>query len=101
MRSCSRFLWPEKKRGKYIYCIADPGLGKLRLSEKELSSNWLSSVEDDTPYGVALLLTATPRFQKQMKNGDEESETRGRFFCILFFILNATNERSDMYSYVF
>lgn len=28
----------EKKKGKYIYYIADPGLGKLRLSEKELSS---------------------------------------------------------------
>lgn len=77
----------EKKRGKYIYCIADPGFGKLRLSEKELSSNWLSSIEDDTPHGVALLLTATPRFQKQMKNGDEESETRGRFFLHFVFYL--------------
>jgi ATP-binding cassette subfamily B protein len=50
----------EKKKNRYIYYIADPGFGKVRLEEEELLKDWST----DTVNGVVVLLEPTEEFYK-------------------------------------
>ena len=49
--------------------IADPAVGKFKLSKEEFLSNWVSDVEDGEELGVLLLLEPTPEFF--MREGEE------------------------------
>lgn len=78
----------EKKRGKYLYHIADPALGKVKLTKEEFSVAWLTSIEDSTPLGVALLLSPTPEFQKQREDTiqDQKSLRRQGLSHFVFYL---------------
>jgi ATP-binding cassette subfamily B protein len=49
--------------------IADPAVGKFKLSKEEFLSNWVSDVEDGEELGVLLLLEPTPEFFR--RDGEE------------------------------
>ena len=51
-----------KKKGKYIYKIADPALGIVKCSDSDLKLNWLSANDGDLQYGFALALVPTVNF---------------------------------------
>ncbi len=61
--------------GKYAK-VADPALGKLRLTHSEFCRNWIS----DGQKGVALLLEPTPAFY------DQERETPRKAFSLGFLL---------------
>ncbi len=51
--------------------VADPAVGKLRLSEQEFLEGWISDVVNTEPQGVLLLLEATPEFYQ--REGEQSS----------------------------
>jgi ATP-binding cassette subfamily B protein len=55
--------------------IADPAIGKQRLSEKEFREGWISDVSNYEPQGVLLLLETTPEFY----NREGEAQKRAGF----------------------
>jgi ATP-binding cassette subfamily B protein len=50
------------KRGKRVMYIADPGTGKVKLTEQEFKRSWYSTVSDGEGRGIALFLEPTPKF---------------------------------------
>lgn len=54
--------------------VADPAVGKLRLSEQEFLEGWISDVVNTEPQGVLLLLEATPEF---FQREGEQSTRKG------------------------
>lgn len=55
--------------------IADPAVGKLRLTEQEFLNNWLSDVNNYEPQGIVLLLEPAPEFYRH----EGEKENRAGF----------------------
>jgi ATP-binding cassette subfamily B protein len=53
--------------------IADPAIGKLRLSEQDFRDGWISDVSNYEPQGVLLLLETTPEFYE--REGEKLSRT--------------------------
>ncbi len=53
--------------------IADPALGKFKLTREEFSDAWISTVHDGRDVGVVLLLETTPEFYNE--KGQEERRT--------------------------
>lgn len=52
----------KKKRSGYRIHIADPSAGLLTFTEEELESSWISTANQDTEKGIALLLKPGPDF---------------------------------------
>lgn len=74
----------KKKKGKYVFRIADPGTNLLTYSEEELRLGWINSRLQEKENGIALLLQPTPAFyEKQEEHKDEK-----RSFSFLFGYLN-------------
>ena len=53
--------------------IADPAVGKLRLTEEDFRDSWISDVSNYEPQGVLLLLETTPDFYE--REGEKLSRT--------------------------
>lgn len=53
--------------------VADPAIGKLRLSPAEFRKGWHSDISAAEPQGVILALETTPDFERQ--EGDKSKET--------------------------
>lgn len=54
----------KTSRGKRIYRIADPSVGKIDLDEESFSKAWLQSFEHFEEYGICLLLEPSISFHK-------------------------------------
>jgi ATP-binding cassette subfamily B protein len=63
-------LTPKSSKRKLV--IADPAKGILTLDEKEFCNHWISSIENGTGKGTALLLEPTPHFRKMVFTRDEQ-----------------------------
>ena len=57
--------------------VADPAIGKLRLSEQDFRDGWISDVNNYEPQGVLLLLETTPEFFE--REGEKVSRTGFNF----------------------
>jgi len=69
----NHFLVVYRVSGGKVY-VADPAVGKLRLTEQEFLEGWISDVVNTEPQGILLLLETTPQFfqregEKQVKRG--------------------------------
>jgi ATP-binding cassette, subfamily B, bacterial len=52
-------------KGKdYLLHVADPAIGKIKLSKDEFMKGWASTVQDGEPLGLCLLLEPTPEFHR-------------------------------------
>jgi ATP-binding cassette subfamily B protein len=50
----------REKKGKYTYCIADPGFGRIKLDEQDFLKDWSTNNE----MGIVILLEPTNLFYK-------------------------------------
>ena len=74
----------RRKRGTWLYYIADPRGSKLRFTEEELAKSWLSSRSEGEDTGVALFLEPTPEFYKQeIQEGDHRQGSFNFLFSYL------------------
>lgn len=74
------FATPLSKRrgeGGEVLVIADPAKGIIKLSKEEFQKHWISTSENETGKGTALLLESTPLF-KQMDYSDVEQMQKGK-----------------------
>ena len=63
----------KRKRGKYVYRIADPATQNVDFEEQELRKCWAVTVDDGEASGAALVLNPSPEF---FTNSDEENHGR-------------------------
>ena len=63
----------KRKRGKYVYRIADPATQNVDFNEQELRKCWAVTVDDGEASGAALVLNPSPEF---FTNSDEENHDR-------------------------
>lgn len=63
-------LPPQKANGKIL--IADPAKGMIKIAKKEFSKRWASTVNDNQPTGIALLIEPTPAFFEQAGEKDNK-----------------------------
>ena len=61
------------------YYIADPGKGRLKLTENEFKKHWLSFLSNGEDKGIALFLEPTPAFYAQ-PDAPEDEKRSFRFF---------------------
>lgn len=66
------------KRNRYY--IADPAKGKVKYTEQEFASHWISTQSSGKEKGVAMFLEPTPKFYEQKNAVNKES----RSFRFLF-----------------
>lgn len=93
-------LTPQSTKNKLV--IADPANGSITLNQDEFLKHWLSTTENETGKGIALVLETTPQFKEMdfSDNGQTVSteigwrylfsyvkEHRGYFFQILLGLL--------------
>lgn len=62
----------KKKKGKDLIYIADPAIGKIKLTRDEFCNSWLSSRENNRDLGFALMLEPTLDFHSQ-EEGEKNS----------------------------
>lgn len=67
--------------------IADPAKGLIKLSRNEFCKSWLSTNENNTSKGTALLLETTPAF-KESNFDDSANTTKGKI------------DKAYLYSYI-
>ena len=65
-------LTPQSTKNKLI--IADPARGLIKLTKAEFLNHWLSTTENETGKGTALLLETTPLFKSINFADDEQIE---------------------------
>lgn len=63
------------------YFIADPGIGKVNLSEKEFTDNWYP--DNDQRYGLVLILSPRPEFYSQQ--GDDDNAMKWKTILLYFY----------------
>ena len=63
----------KRRRGKYVYRIADPATQNVDFNEQELRKCWAVTVDDGEASGAALVLNPSPEF---FTNSDEENHDR-------------------------
>lgn len=57
-------LYALKNKGRQIrYKVADPAKGLVTVHEAALQTSWISSRQDNTAFGIVLLLEPTPAFE--------------------------------------
>ena len=78
----NHFVVVYKTTKKHIY-VADPAIGKLKMTHQEFLQGWASSIKDGEPQGILLLLEPSPEFFQ--KEGEKIDKTGFRFlFAYLF-----------------
>ena len=56
-------LYRVKKRGRgCLYCVADPGKGRVDYTEEEFKRGWLSTQSQGAEKGIVMFLNPTPAF---------------------------------------
>lgn len=79
-------LTPQSNKKKFI--IADPARGLIKLTKEEFLQSWISTSENGTNKGIALLLEPTPQF-KQLEYGDEQTaKTKIGWDNLLVYVKN-------------
>ena len=68
----NHFLVVYKYSDKYVW-IADPGVGKVKISHREFKAKW----ESDGDMGIVLILETTPAFYEQ-----EAQKKKGKDWAI-------------------
>jgi ATP-binding cassette, subfamily B, bacterial len=63
-----------RKGNDYIVHVADPAIGKLKMTREEFLQGWASTIQDNEKMGLCLLLEPTPDFHKM---DDEEIDKTG------------------------
>lgn len=51
-----------KRKGKRLFCVADPGKGLLVLSEEDFKEGWISTKSGGEDKGIVMALQPTPAF---------------------------------------
>ncbi len=69
----NRFFGKKTADKEYIISIADPGNGKLQMTQEEFSRCWLSSKTNGQDTGTALMLQPTPAFYESEDEGKKSS----------------------------
>ena len=74
----------EKKKGVYLFHIADPGnYTSVVYNEEEFGRCWINTQLDGKEAGIALLLEPSPEFYKQTKNDIDNKQYICSFFKYL------------------
>ena len=68
------------KQGKHCFHIADPAIGKIKCSEKDLCKNWISTRTEGENVGIAMEITPGPDFGKYEDEKDENKQGLTRFW---------------------
>ena len=69
----------KKKKKEFEYYISDPAHGLVIYNQKDFLKSWASTVQDEKPAGIALLIEPTAEFYK-----DEGEEVNKSGFGYLF-----------------
>ncbi len=72
----NHFIVVYKYSDKYVW-VADPAIGKIKLSHKEFKRNW----ESDGDLGIVLILETTPAFYEFEK---QETQRKGLAYLISY-----------------
>lgn len=75
-------IQPIKKGKDYILHIADPAIGKTKMSKGEFMQGWASTIKDGEQLGLCLLLEPTPDFHKI----DDEKIDKAGFKYLLSYV---------------
>jgi ATP-binding cassette subfamily B protein len=75
-------LTPQSSKNKLI--IADPAKGLIKLNKEEFKKRWISTTENDSGKGIALLLESTPQFKEMDFSGEWENEKKKVTWRFLF-----------------
>jgi ATP-binding cassette, subfamily B, bacterial len=77
------FIVIYKIKNKKIWA-ADPAVGLIKFTQEEFIRNWASTVLDDKPAGLVLIIEPTPAL---FKNENETEKTTGFRFLFKYFHL--------------
>lgn len=59
------FRIQKLNKGKdYLFHVADPAIGKIKMSKDEFMKGWASTIQDGEKLGLCLLLEPTPEFHR-------------------------------------
>ncbi|MFA8298534.1 MAG: peptidase domain-containing ABC transporter [Hyphomicrobiales bacterium] len=72
----------KKKKGQYIFYVADPGFGLIKYTIEEFKRFWVGKTENENPKGIALILEPTPAFYQEK----DESIDRKNFSFLLKYL---------------
>ncbi len=61
------------RSGGKKYLISDPATGLVEFDESDIKRHWASTVVEDQPAGIALLLEPTPEFYKEEGENDNKA----------------------------
>ena len=78
----NHFIVVYKTTKKYIY-VADPAVGKLKMTHQEFLQGWVSGVKDGEPEGILLLMEPSPDFYQ--KDGEPIDKTGFKFLFTYLF----------------
>ena len=53
----------KKRRRGCLYCVADPGKGRVDYTEEEFKRGWLSTQSQGAEKGIVMFLNPTPAFE--------------------------------------
>lgn len=69
----------KKRRGGGLYCVADPGKGRVEYTEEEFKRGWLSTQSQGAEKGIVMFLNPTPAFEDrgEMKGRCREQRSFG------------------------
>ncbi len=72
----------KKRRRERLYCVADPGKGRVEYTEEEFKRGWLSTQSQGAEKGIAMFLNPTPAFESREEAKGQRREQRS--FGFLF-----------------
>lgn len=70
----------QRKRGKRLFYIADPGKGLLKYDASEFQSYWVSLMSNGEEKGVVMFLHPTPGFSEREQGLSENKRSLGFLF---------------------
>ncbi len=72
----------KKRRRGCLYCVADPGKGRVEYTEEEFKRGWLSTQSQGAEKGIVMFLNPTPAFEgrEEMKRRCREQRSFGFLF---------------------
>lgn len=75
----------KKRKGNYLFHIADPGKGLLQYNENEFKEYWISTKTNGEEKGVALLLDPTEQFYEQEDEKSFKEKGKLKFLSRYFW----------------
>jgi len=77
----NHFVVVYKATKKHIY-VADPGVGKMKLTHAEFKKGWVSDIDEGIEKGIVLLFEPTPDFY----SGDDEVINKKGFKFLFAYV---------------